>query len=98
MKTAKDIDAMVSAIAGAIKGAIEGPRVHGRIAELEQRIKALEQRPLLKYAGVWRSGNSYAEGQLTTHQGGLWLSTDPTTSTPGTPGSGWRLIVKQGRA
>ena len=96
--TPKDIDEMASAVAGAIRAAIDGPRVGGRLEQLESRIAQLEQRPLLKYAGVWKSGESYVEGQLTTHAGGLWLSTDPTTLTPGTPGSGWRLIVKRGQA
>jgi hypothetical protein len=69
-----------------------------RNAILEQRMKELEARPLLKYSGVWKSGETYSEGRLVTHQGGLWLSTETTSGTPGSPASGFRLIVKRGAA
>jgi hypothetical protein len=65
---------------------------------LEQRIAALESRPLLKYAGIHVEGQPYAEAQLVTRSGSLWVSTEPTSTTPGTPGSHWRLIVKRGSA
>jgi hypothetical protein len=69
-----------------------------RVAPLEQRIKQLESRPLLKYAGTHVEGQSYQEAQLVTKAGGLWVSTAPTVTTPGTPGSAWRLVVKKGHA
>ena len=68
------------------------------IVALEQRIKELEGRPLLKYAGAWKSDATYAEGRLTTHGGGLWLAMNATDRQPGTEASGWRLIVKKGHA
>ena len=68
------------------------------ITALEERVKELESRPLLKYAGAWKSDATYAEGRLTTHGGGLWLAMNATDRQPGTEASGWRLIVKRGRA
>jgi hypothetical protein len=96
---AKDGEEVAEGLGDCLQKAIDGPRVSGRIAALEQRIANLEQRPELKYFGVWKHGEAYAVGvgALTTHAGSLWLATDPTTFTPGTAGSGWRLIVKQGR-
>jgi hypothetical protein len=69
-----------------------------RADKLETRIKDLESRPVLKYAGVYVEGQSYQEGQLVTRSGSLWLSTAATATTPGTPGAAWRLIVKRGKA
>jgi hypothetical protein len=85
-------------IVGTIKKALDGPQVSGRIAQLEARIKELEGRPELKYSGVWRSDQLYAEGHLTTHKGGLWLAVHTTNFEPGTEASGFRLIVKSGGA
>jgi hypothetical protein len=80
----------------AITLALEQPKA--TIAALELRIKELESRPMVKYAGVWRHGEAYAEGHLTTHAGGLWLAIHSTNLQPGTEASGWRLIVKRGKA
>ena len=68
------------------------------IAALTARIKTLESRPALKWCGIHVDGQPYQEGQLVTKVGGLGLATEPTTFTPGTAGSGWRLIVKRGHA
>jgi hypothetical protein len=65
-------------------------------SELVQRVKALEVRPKLYYAGIWKSGERYTEGSLLTHAGSLWLAEQTTSGTPGTPASGFRLIVKNG--
>lgn len=67
-----------------------------RLAELEQRIAKLESRPLQKWAGVHVAGTQYVEASLVTRNGSLWVSTSTTTTTPGEPGSAWRLIVKRG--
>lgn len=69
-----------------------------RLDALEAKVKELESKPLLKYAGVWQSGKTYGEGRLVTHGGSLWLATETTADTPGNDGSGYRLIVKRGAA
>ena len=98
MNTKEDMNALASAIANAIKMALMGPLVRGRIEQLEARLVALEQRPGLKYCGIFQTGKAYSEAQLVTHQGGLWLAESPTTYAPGADGSGWKLIVKRGEA
>jgi hypothetical protein len=41
------------------------------LAELKQRIRALEAQPAIRYAGVWASGRTYARGAAVTDHGGL---------------------------
>ena len=94
--TYKALNSMLEATHGEFIKALKAQTI--RIAELEQRIKELESRPLLKYAGTWQSDATYAEGRLTTHGGGLWLAMHTTNLQPGTEASGWRLVVKRGRA
>jgi hypothetical protein len=71
--------------------------VEAATAPLHERIKALEQRPPApRYLGVWRSGNEYTPGDLVTDKGSLWLACRPSSARPGTPDSGFTLIVKAG--
>jgi hypothetical protein len=67
-----------------------------KIAALEAEVEALKTRPMLSWAGTYVDGQSYQEAQLVTRQGSLWVSTAPTFTTPGTPGSSWVLVVKRG--
>ena len=85
----KDLEPIADAIVKGIRAAT---------AQLEQRIAALESRPLQKWAGVHVSGMQYAEASLVTHQGSLWAAMKKTTTTPGDSNSDWRLIVKRGKA
>lgn len=75
-------------------------RIAALDTELRDRVKAVESRPSVHYAGAWRSdGGNYVEGALLTHRGALWLAETTTSGAPGAPGaSGWRLIVKSGGA
>jgi len=67
------------------------------IAALAARVAKLEAAPPApRWLGVWRAANEYRPGDLTTHQGGLWLACRPTSARPGTADSGWQLIVKAG--
>ena len=65
-----------------------------RIATLEAEVERLKARPLQKWAGTFVTGARYSEASLVTHGGSLWVATAATTTTPGTPGNEWRLIVK----
>lgn len=78
------------------KRVLDGPHIKTRFETLERRIAQLEARPLQKWAGVYVPGVRYTEASLVTHKGSLWVATAATTSTPGTPGNDWRLIVKRG--
>ena len=66
-------------------------------ATLNARITELESRPTVRYAGVWRSGETYTLGSMTTHQGSLWHANSATSTRPGTDGT-WTLAVKRGAA
>jgi hypothetical protein len=70
-----------------------------QFAEIERRLAALEAQPTSKgagvtWAGIYRAGNTYDEGQLVTHAGGLWLARRDTDSKPGS--EAWTLVVKRG--
>jgi len=52
----------------------------------------------LKFAGSYRQGESYAAGCFVTRSGALWLAERSTSGIPGSHDSGWRLVVKEGRA
>jgi hypothetical protein len=68
-----------------------------RIAQLESRIRALEQRPAgMKYVGVWRTGLGYEPGSVATYNGSMWHANVVTTAKPGTNGD-WTLAVKHGK-
>lgn len=62
------------------------------------RVKSLEARPELKYVGVFREGQRYTAGSLTTRSGSLWFAETDTDMEPGEALGGWRLIVKKGTA
>ena len=92
--TAADIAVIVRATSPVIKEALA--LRDSRIAALEARLGAVEQKPALKWAGTWAEGRTYTEGALTTKAGSLWLCTATTSLMPGqTPH--WRLIVKSGQ-
>ena len=87
-----------------IKRALDGPLVAGRIAAVEAGLaearrgdRAVESATLQKWAGTFVPGTRYSEASLITHHGSLWVATEATTTTPGTPGNAWRLIVKSSR-
>jgi hypothetical protein len=82
-----------------LKAIIRGivPPLKKHIAELSARLTQVENRPLLKWCGPFREGQPYAEAQLVTKSGDLWVSTRATSSIPGTSGSDWRLVVRRGR-
>jgi hypothetical protein len=63
---------------------------------LEQRIAALEAQPRIRYVGTWRESELYAEANLVTDRGGLWLARTATYRRPG-DNDDWQLIVKSGR-
>lgn len=90
--TALDIEDLAQAIATAINEAV---------SPLEQRLATLEARPLAsagcKWAGIWRAGTKFAEAEITTHAGSLWILTNatPNGEPPGRDPA-WRLILKKG--
>ena len=66
-------------------------------AALEKRILELEERPELKYLGVWESSKSYDPGNVVTDHGAMWVARRTPTRRPGDGDSGWQLAVQRGR-
>lgn len=57
--------------------------VDKKCAPLLQKIKTLEDRPQLKYCGIWTAGNTYQENSLVTRDGSLWIAKRNTAAYPG---------------
>ena len=66
------------------------------VLELNERLKALEQRNTLSYCGVFRTGCYYEKHDCVTHQGSLWIASEGTAEKPGDGATPWRLAVKRG--
>jgi hypothetical protein len=65
--------------------------------QLAARVKELEQRPTVKYLGIFREGKVYPPGSMVTHQGGIWHAERSTLMRPGDGAVDWTLAVKRGR-
>ena len=87
----RDISWMMEAIAGGINEAITKAT-----EPLKQRITELEQRPTVKYVGIWREGKVYASNSMVTDQGSVWFTERATLTRPGSSDN-WVLAVKRGR-
>jgi hypothetical protein len=72
-RTVKELSELIGEIRGV-------QRRH--IAALDARVKELEQRPTLKYHGVWKPGE-YLAGSAVTKAGSLWIALSDTTAQPG---------------
>jgi hypothetical protein len=71
-------------------------RTQGIIAWLNDRIEALEQRPVLKYCGVYDEAKPYTPGNMVTHSGSIWHCKSACQGQK-PPGHCWQLAVKHGR-
>ena len=90
--TEKDVATLIRGMAPVLREKFDG---------LEQRVAALEQQPRgLKYAGVYREGETYLQNECVTHKGSLWICLDKTGLRPDESGEAtraWQLCVKRGR-
>jgi hypothetical protein len=65
------------------------------LAELKQRVVALEAKTPLDYHGVWEQGRRYCRGAAVTDRGALWICEHASDHRPGDgPENGWKLAVK----
>jgi hypothetical protein len=70
-----------------------------RLAEIERmlaRVKALEERPALAYAGTWAQGSESKAGFFYTAKGSVWYCRRDTRDRPG-ESDAWQLACKAGR-
>lgn len=66
------------------------------VTTLQERIRQLEDRPTLKYAGLWNEHQQFNEGEFVTDHGSLWFCKATTRTRPGAS-KDWQLAVKRGR-
>lgn len=66
-------------------------------ADLERRLKALEERPALQYKGVWQHDATYPIGTFITHNGSVWYADIASKAVKPGDGNVWSLAVKHGR-
>lgn len=77
------------------------------LAPLSKRLDALERENAeLKaagtttladaYQGIWAPGRNYKRGDVSTHDGSVWLAQVDTNTKPGSDAA-WRMLVKRGR-
>lgn len=86
-KRAKEIEALLGAVADAIKPVLQ---------EFRQRLIALEARDDFQDRGVWKEGLLARTNHGVTHEGSYWICQRATMARPGT-NADWRLAVKRGR-
>lgn len=96
--TTNDLEAMMRGIAPVIQE-YTAKAIQAATSPLLARVAALEARPGVEYAGVYDAAKTYAEGQLVTRSGGLWLALRTSTNLlPGSDPAFWKLVVKSGEA
>jgi hypothetical protein len=86
---AEQIQGMADKILGGVRSYVErsvGPWV--------DRVKQLEERPMLKYTGVWFPGMECKEGTFVTHHGSVWYCKRTSTQAPGFNPDEFQLAVK----
>lgn len=78
---------------------IKAERILAGLDSLRDRMKHLEARPHLRFAGQYRedSGTAYAPGDLVTSGGSLWACAAETSTRPGAGNEAWCLAVRKGR-
>ncbi|MBR1154818.1 hypothetical protein JQ575_29940 [Bradyrhizobium sp. JYMT SZCCT0428] len=96
----KEIEALMAAMATPIRDFVEKSMRPGidRLIKLEQIAADIQQRPTLKYLGIWSAEKSYEPGTFVTHSGSIWYT--DVKSVGVRPGEGanviWKLAVKRG--
>jgi hypothetical protein len=68
------------------------------VVPLRDRIQKLEERPSVRYLGVWSAEKRYEPGSFVTHSGSIWhTDLESTGIRPGEGGNViWKLAVKRG--
>ena len=66
-------------------------------SEFELRVKLLEQKGALEYAGTFEPGRQYVRGNFVTHFGSLWHCNGATKESPGGGSPNWTLAAKRGK-
>lgn len=91
-----DGDAFGTAVAEMIRDFV-GREIKKLRADLELRLKALEESDAIPYQGTYENDRQYQRGQFVTFNGSLWHANKTTKQSPGSGSSDWQLAVKRGR-
>lgn len=67
------------------------------IIEMRAEIRTLQDRPSLKYAGVWKQDKVFGAGNFVTDGGSMWHAERATVGERPGSGDAWTLIVKKGK-
>ncbi|MCK1517276.1 hypothetical protein IVB22_33190 [Bradyrhizobium sp. 190] len=67
------------------------------LADLQNRVKELEERPALKYAGIWNSDAIYRTGMFVTDGGSLWHAQRASVNERPGSSDAFVLAAKKGR-
>lgn len=86
-KKVGELDAIMSAIAREL-----APRLDA----ITRRLAALEERPAMRYCGVWKAG-AYQSGDCVTAGGHLWCARRETESQPGSAPDDWQMAMRKPR-
>ena len=91
--THAELNELISGIVPVIKSLKND--INNEIGWLKKRVAELDEKPALKYCGIWKSDGAYGQGDLVTHGGSIWHCNRSTKVKPG-DGSDWQLAVKRG--
>jgi hypothetical protein len=72
--------------------------IQDNFTTLNARLKALEERPQLKFHGPWEAGKIYQENSLVLKDGPTWIAKKQTAAFPGggADPDAWQLCAKRG--
>jgi hypothetical protein len=91
-----EIQGLVKALAPVIGDYVQNA-INKTCTPLHDRIKQLEERPDLKYLGVWRQDQVYGSGNFVTDGGSVWHAQRASVGERPGCGDAWALAVKKGR-
>ena len=83
-------------VVGAIKIAVDGPKIGGRLAQLEARLAELEQ-TTLKAATTWEPGKAFAKNDTIQRDGSLWQCVETHGAGEAFNHAYWKLLIKRGK-
>ena len=100
-KQARSMDAIADATIGVLKKSL-APRdaqissLQQLVSELREKVAALESKPSMKFCGPWRSGTTYAFGDVAQHRGRPWLCVQAHVSGEAFAHTHFKLLAKDG--
>jgi hypothetical protein len=79
---------------------VMGKAVGNALQPINERLKALEAKPVMEFQGLWKPKQPYRKGSVVVHDGSSWVAKEGGTGhRPGTDDGAkqWALAAKRGR-